>query len=89
MSGFVAGFSVVAGCAIALLGYAWIAWWKRSTSTLGQPTPTSARVVSEKLDQATREANAIADAEIASTRQLSPTQLLDRANALREKGRGR
>lgn len=81
--------ATIAGGAIALaLNFA-LGWWRSSNQKLGSPTPTSARVVSEKLEQAEKEANAKVDADIAAGRRKTAGQILEEANATREQGRGK
>lgn len=77
------------GSAITLLGYFLFDRWRAGTRALGSPTPTSARVMNDKLDAAAKEATDATNAEVRNVRQLTALELLELAKAKREKGRGK
>lgn len=79
--------ATIAGGIIALAFHFLFGWWRASNAQLGQPTPTSARVVSDKLEKAQKEAEAKADADVEAVRRKTAGELVDAANALLAKGR--
>lgn len=80
---------MLVGCALTMIFYVLFDRWRSGTRALGSPTPTSARVVTDKLDAATKEATAGTDSEVQQVRKLTAVELLELAKSKREKGRGR
>lgn len=89
MSALIPGLAMLVGCALTMLCYVLFDRWRAGTRALGSPTPTSARVINDKLDAASKEATVETDTEVRNVRQLTALELLELAKAKREKGRGR